>query len=184
MNRQFVADFLAAEVPCFAMGVVEERKTSLAFLALRPAENIPSDITSGGFNFGHSVIGNSEFEVIQFAFEFYGYHTYNALVNPNNPIAQTVLKMMIDQGEYLFFAVNPGGSATAFKSEMGQSNLGGILPHLDRIKASNTTDSQYEKAVASFNKNPEPAGTMLNWVCRDNVEYLDMTGDTFVLNPA
>jgi hypothetical protein len=39
MNRQFVTDFLAAEVPCFAMGVVEEWKTPLAFIALRPAEN-------------------------------------------------------------------------------------------------------------------------------------------------
>ena len=25
---------------------------------------------------------------------------------------------------------------------------------------------------------------MLNWVCRDNVEYLDLTGDTIELNPA
>jgi hypothetical protein len=184
MNREFVADFLAAEVPCFAIGIVEERKNSLAFLALRAAENIPFDITSGGFNFGHSVIGNSAFEVIQFAFEFYGFQNYNALVNPNNPIARTVLKLMIEKGEYLFFAVNPGGSATAFKSEMGRSNLGGIMPHLDRIMASKTTDGQYEKAVGSFAKNPEPPGTMLNWVCRDKTEYLDLTGDPFVLNPA
>jgi hypothetical protein len=184
MNREFLADFLDAEVPCFAMGVVEERKTSLAFLALRTAENIPDDITAGGFSFGHSVFANSEFETVHFAFEFYGFHTYNTLVNPNNPIARTVLKLMIDQGEYFFFAVNPSRSATAFKAEVGEYDLGGILPFLDRIMASKTTDRQYEKAVASFTKNPEPPGTMLNWVCRDKAEYLDLTGDTFVLNPA
>ncbi len=70
LNRQFVEDFIAADVPCFAMGVVDERKSPCAFLALRTAETIPFDISDGGFNFGHSVFGNSQFEVVHFAFEF------------------------------------------------------------------------------------------------------------------
>jgi hypothetical protein len=35
-----------------------------------------------------------------------------------------------------------------------------------------------------FEKNPQPAGTLLNWVCRDNVEYLDLTKDRLELTPA
>ena len=41
MNRQFVEDFLSADLPCFEMGVLEERKLLCGFLALRTAETIP-----------------------------------------------------------------------------------------------------------------------------------------------
>lgn len=154
------------------------------FLALRTAETIPSDISHGGFNFGHSVFGTSKFEVVHFAFEFYNFQTFNALVNPNNLLAQTVLSMMIESGEYFFFAISPSGAVTAFKTEIQQDNLSGIKANLYRINASKTTDRQYTKAIASFIENPQPAGTMLNWVCRDNLKYLDLAGDTIELNPA
>jgi hypothetical protein len=51
---------------------------------LRPAEVIPPEISGLGFNFGHALLGTTEFEVIQFVFHFYGFETYNMLVNPNN----------------------------------------------------------------------------------------------------
>jgi hypothetical protein len=51
---------------------------------LRPAEVIPPEISGLGFNFGHALLGTTEFEVIQFVFHFYGFETYNNLVNPNN----------------------------------------------------------------------------------------------------
>jgi len=183
LNRQFLEDFISAAAPCFAMGLVEEGKQTCAFLALRTAQAIPSDISRGGFNFGHSVLGTSEFEVVHLAFEFYNFQTFNVLVNPNNFLVQTVLSEMIGSGEYFFLAVSPGGSVTAFKSEVEGDNLSGIKAHLDRIKGSRTTDRQYARAVSGFAENPEPAGIMLNWVCRDNVEYLDLTGDTIELNP-
>jgi len=175
---------MLAEVPCFAMGLVEERKKPCAFLALRTAETIPSDVSHGGFNFGHSVLGTSEFQVLHFAFEFYNFKTYNVLVNPNNFLVQTVLSMMIESGEYFFFAVSPARSVTAFKSEIQQDNLSGIKAHLHCIKGSKTTARQYARAISDFAKHSEPAGTMLNWVCRDNVKYLDLTGDIIELNPA
>ena len=184
MNRQFVEDFIAADVPCFALGVVEERRMPLACLALRTAEAIPIDVSRGGFNFGHTVFGTSRFEVLHFAFEFYGFQTFNVLVNPNNPLVQTVLDMMIESGEYFFFALSPNNSVTAFKSEIKQDNLGGIKANLPRIKGSQTTSLEYEGAISSFAANPEPPGIMLNWTCRDDTEYLDLTGDTIQLNPA
>jgi hypothetical protein len=75
-------DFMAEESPCFALGLVEERKQTCGFLALRPAEVIPPEISGLGFNFGHALLGTTEFEVIQFVFHFYGFETYNMLVNP------------------------------------------------------------------------------------------------------
>src|SRR5580704_7551618 len=45
-------DFIAEESPCFALGLVEERKQTCGFLALRPAEVIPPEISGLGFNLG------------------------------------------------------------------------------------------------------------------------------------
>ncbi len=184
MNRKFVEDFISADAPCFAMGVVEEAKRPLGCMALRTLEAIPAEVSSGGFNFGHSTLGNSQFEVLHFIFEFYGFKKFNVLVNPNNPLVQSVLSMMIESGEYFFFALSPNNSATAFKAEIGQETLCGIEAYLPRIKGSKTSDSQYDRAISDFLKNPEPPGTMLDWVCRDNTEYLDLSRDTVALNPS
>ena len=62
VNGQFMRDFMAEVSPCFALGVVqlclvEERKQPCGFLALRPAEVIPPEISGLGFNFGHALLG-------------------------------------------------------------------------------------------------------------------------------
>ena len=95
VNGQFMRDFMAQESPCFALGLVEERKQTCGFLALRPAEVIPPEISGLGFNFGHALLGTTEFEVIQFVFHFYGSETYNMLVNPNNRLVKKVLMRMV-----------------------------------------------------------------------------------------
>ena len=134
VNRQFIDDFLAAQAPCFALGLVEERKQQCGFLALRPGEVIPSEINDVGFNFGHSLRGNVSAPVIHFAFEFYGFGTYNTLVNPNNPIVQTVLRTMVESGDYFFFAIGPDQHVTAFRSEIGQQDLVGLKTNLQKIQ--------------------------------------------------
>jgi hypothetical protein len=60
MNGQFIRDFMAEESPCFALGLVEERKQQCGFLAMRPAEVIQSEISGLGFNFGHALLGFDE----------------------------------------------------------------------------------------------------------------------------
>jgi hypothetical protein len=122
-------DFMAEESPCFALGLVEERKQPCGFLALRPAEVIPPEISGLGFNFGHALLGTTEFEVIQFVFHFYGFETYNMLVNPNNRLVKKVLMRMVESGDYFFFAISPNQSVTAFRSEIGQKNLAGLTKY-------------------------------------------------------
>jgi hypothetical protein len=183
MNGQFIRDFIAAESPCFALGLVEERKQPCGFLALRPAEVIPPEISAVGFNFGHALLGTAEFEVIQFAFQFYGFETYNVLVNPNNHLVKRVLIRMVESGDYFFFAISPQ-SVTAFRSEIGQKNLAGLSTNLRQIQGSTTTDAQYQRALARFRRYPDPPGQVLNWVCRDNVDYLDLTQDCLEMIPA
>lgn len=183
VNRQFMSAFIAADTPCFALGMVEERKKQCGFLALRPDKVIPAEVSNVGFRFGHSLLGTSQFEVVHFAFEFYGFEIYNVLINPNNPLVQAVLTAMVESRDYFFFVLSSNGSATAFRSEIGEENLAGLKTNLPRIQRSTTTDMQYRKAVAQFERNPDPAGTLLDWVCRDNIEYLDLTKDRLDLNP-
>jgi hypothetical protein len=73
VNEQFINEFISAQAPCFALGLVEERKRQCGFLALRPNEVIPPEVSSVGFRFGHSLLGTADFEVVHFAFEFYGF---------------------------------------------------------------------------------------------------------------
>ena len=150
---------------------------------MRPAEVIPPEISGLGFNFGHALLGTTEFEVIQFVFHFYGFETYNMLVNPNNRLVKTVLTRMVESGDYFFFAISPNQSVTAFRSEIGQKNLAGLSTNLRQIQGSTTTDAQYQRAPAQFRRRPDPPGQVLNWVCRDNLSYLDLTQNRLEMDP-
>jgi hypothetical protein len=176
-------DFLAAPAPCFTLGVVEERRHPRGFLALRPAEPIPAEVSAGGFDLGHAVLGTSTYEVVHFAFQFYGFATYHVLLNPSNSLAKTVLTNMVESGEYFFFAFAPNRRMTAFRSEIGDATLSGLIANLQRIQASTTTESQYNHALAQFCRHPGPPGHVLEWVCCDNLDYLDLTQDRLEMNP-
>jgi hypothetical protein len=177
-------EFIEADTPCFALGLVEERGRQSGFLALRPAEEIPPEVSDSGFAFGHSLYGGSRFEVLHFAFQFYDFQTYNVLLNPNNPLVRTVLEVMVEGGDYFFFALSESGRVAAFRTEIGQETLSQVKANLSRIRQSTTTEIQYELARCSFEENPEPEGVLLDWVCRNNIDYLDLSEDRLDLTPA
>jgi hypothetical protein len=183
VNGTFMREFVSADAPCFALGLVEEGGRRCGFVALRPGKAIPREVSDRGFRFGHSLLGDRSFEVVHFAFEFYGFETYNALVNPNNPLARAVLTAMVESGDYFFFALDSNESTTAFRSEIGQGNLTMLKNNLARIRGSITTGAQYNHAVAAFTRNPKPPGLLLRWVCRDD-EYLNLAEDRLELTPA
>ena len=91
---------------------------------------------------------------------------------------------MIEDGDYFFFALNPNNSVIAFRADIGQERLTGLKANLARIQHSATTDSQYRQALAHFAENPDPEGILLQWICRDNIAYLDLTTDRLALTPA
>jgi hypothetical protein len=184
VNRAFIRDFLAAASSCFALGLVEEQRRLGGFLALRPPQAIPQAVTNAGFRFGHSLLGNADFLVVQFVFAFDGFETYNVLVNPNNLLARTVLTTMVQSEDYFFFALNANGSVTAFRSDIGQDDLAGLKINLPRIQQARTTEAQYRRAVTLFEQCPDPAGTLLPWVCREHATYLDLTTDRLDMTPA
>ena len=184
VNRSFLHDFLAAESPCFALGLVEERRHVGGFLALRPPTVIPPAITDVGFRFGHALLGNADYVVVQFVFAFYGFATYNVLVNPNNLLVRTVITTMVQNEDYVFFALDAHGSVTAFRSDIGHEDLTGLTTNLPRVYQARTTETQYRHAVALFEKHPQPAGALLPWVCHEKATYLDLTTDRLDMTPA
>lgn len=123
--------------------------------------------------------------MIHFAFEFYGFQTFNVLINPNNDVAQAVLEHMIESGDFFFFAIDEKtGTATAFRSEIGNDTLHSLEENWERIQHSRTTEDQYHQVMLKFAANPHPPGVLLKWVCKDNVEYLDLSENTMDLTPA
>lgn len=184
VHRQFIYDFVDSPAPCFALGLVEEAGRPCGFIALRPGVHIPQEVTRRGFNFGHSLLGTSQYEVAHFAFEFYGFDTYNALVNPNNHLVRAVLTLMVESGDYFFFAIDPNQHVTAFRSEIGRETMAGLKANLHRMQGSTTTQAQYRKLVAQFNRNPDPPGRLLSWVCHDNIDCLNVAGDPLDMTPS
>jgi hypothetical protein len=51
------------------------------------------------------------------------------------------------------------------------------------FEALTTTDAQYQRALAQLRKRPDPPGHMLDWVCRDNLSYLDLTQNRLEMDP-
>ena len=118
VNGTFIHEFISADAPCFALGLVEAGKRRCGFLALRPGKSIPREVSDLGFRFSHSLSGNANFEVVHFAFECYGFETYNALVNPNTSLARAIVEAMAESRDYFFFALDSNKSLTAFRSKL------------------------------------------------------------------
>jgi hypothetical protein len=184
LNHRFVRDFLGSSAPCFALGLIGALGQEFALLALRPGVELPDRATENGFGFGHSVLGDSTYEIVHFAFEFSGFATYNTLLNPSDPLVRTVLRRMVDQGSYFVLAIDPDQHITTFRADVGEAELTGLINHFPRIEHSATNSARYDQVQTQFQRHPEPPGKMLEWVCRGDLSYLDLEKDLMELVPA
>ena len=176
-------DFLDASKPCCAVSIIEERKQVLPLLALRPGVTLPDHITARGFEFGHSVLGDNDYEIVQFAFEFRGFATYHVLLNPNDPAVCEILRRMVEQRSYFIIAIDPDQHVTTFRADVGETTLTGLIDHLPRLMRSTTCGARYDKVLAQFRRRPEPPGDVLARVCHGDLSYLDPTKDRMELVP-
>ena len=184
LNRRFAQDFLDAPEPCCALSVIEERKQVLPLVAFRPGVVLPYGVTEQGFDFGHSVLGGDSYEIVHFAFKFRGFCTYNVLVNPSDPVAREVIRHLVEHRCYVVLAVDPDQHVAAFKAGVGEVTLSGLIDHYPRIARSITSRATYGRVLAQFRRRPQPSGQMLNWACRSELSYLDLTTDRMELSPA
>jgi hypothetical protein len=121
--------------------------------------------------------------VLHFAFEFYGHATYHGLVPAGHPIIQAVIATLLETEDYFFFAINPDQTVTAFRSQLEDVDLVGLRTNQAQLGKASCTPEQYEKAVNVFTENPDPPGIVMDWVCRNNWDYLDITKYPLELTP-
>jgi hypothetical protein len=183
VNRLFMQEFLAAEAPCFALGMVEERQRLCGMLALRLDQEMPAAIADSGFEFGHALFGTTAFVVLHLVFAFPSFQTYHVLINPHNVLVQAVLRTMLDDGDYFLLALSTHGQVTTFRADMGSDSLAVLCANRARLQQSTTTEEQYQRALMLFAAHPDPAGLLLPWVCRENLAALDLTTHRMALTP-
>lgn len=184
LNRDFIDEFMAQPETCCALGVIEERRRVLPLVAIRPGCSLPLAVTEQGFMFGHSVLGTSAYEVVHLAFTFRQAGNFNVLLNPSDPIVRDVLARMVSLGSFFVLAIDPSNAVTAFLADVGEVTLAGLIDHQPRIANSSTTAAQYDNALAQFRSRLEPPGEMLQWVCRGDLGYLDLSAHRLELTPA
>src|SRR5260370_19028801 len=80
--------------------------------------------------------------------EFYGFATFHVLLNPNNPMVQTVVTSMIENGAPFIFAVDADERVTAFRADVGRSMLAGLSGKLPPLFPSATWWTQYSDTLA------------------------------------
>jgi hypothetical protein len=89
-------------------------------------------------------------------FDFYGFATYDVLINPSDPVARRLLRTMMERDDFFIFALYSDRSTTAFRSDIEPDNLIWLNVNMARIEASTTTEYLYEEAVTVFAEYPSP----------------------------
>jgi hypothetical protein len=72
---------------------------------------------------------------------------------------------------------------TAFQADIGNEGLAVLRAHGTRLQASTTTEDQYQRTLTPFVAHPDPAGILLQWVCRETVAAIDLTTNRMALTP-
>jgi len=183
VNEDFIRDFISEKTPCFSLGIIEEKGKEVGFMAIRPDVDIPLETLNQGFNFGHSLIGNQNNVLLHFAFLFYGFSRYDVLINPDNPLVKKVLSTMMDNGDYLFLSIAKDLSVTTFREQINQGDFVEIKSNFSKIQNSKTTNSKYLELVSTYRKNIEPGVILMDWVCYENIDYMDLTKNRILMNP-
>jgi hypothetical protein len=176
---------MQAKPPCFAMGIAEEDGHRSGFFILRPETPIPPEVTQRGMRFGHATRGSLETPMFQFVFEFYDYAAYSGLVPVNNAIVQAVIPTMIENADYLFFVISQDNIATLFRASFTAADFVGMKTNWSRFKDVKFPLERYERAVCRMGRDPDPPGSrFIEWVCRENPDYLNISEYGMNFNPA
>lgn len=183
VNLDFMAEFQKSAAPCFALGIVEIDDHPTPVLAIKTKQPLPADVLSGEFEFGHALHGTTDTMLLQFTFQFYGHSGYQTLLNPANPMVQSVISTLVTSGQSVVLISTPGKPNSLFRAGVDHENLAGMREVLAAMPSVTTTDGRYERQVRVFKRNEASSGTMLKWVCRDNLDYLDVQKNPYMMDP-
>ena len=178
-NELFLHSFVNEEPPCAALGLVEEAAQTRGFVAIQINESVPTRTAQSGFDFGYELLGNDRCQLIHFILKFEGFGTYDILLNPNNPLVRRVVDVMRETAQYFFFVFEEGG-VTAFQQTMGQEGLDWFNEYGNVVHTATTTPQEYERGLQRSTEDDSFLyGEPLDWVCRENTEFLDLRANRF-----
>lgn len=173
-NSRLMRDFIALTTPRCALGLLEENGAIGAFFAVCPTQTIRARDARVTFSHGHAIWGWPGREVLQFGFTFFEHFTLNVLVNPANVAVQRALTVMLARRHYFVIAIRPEHRPTVFRADLTRDSFERLTAFGRRAHCSAATETEYQDIVKQFRKKPTPQGEVLEWVCRDDVEYLDL----------
>ncbi len=179
LNERFLRAFMAAQAPCAALGLVEEAGQPRGFVAARTNESLPMHTAQSGFEFGFELLGNDRYQLIHFVLQFQGLQSYDILLNPNNPLVRKVVDVMRETAQYFFFVFDEGGMV-AFQQTMNRQNLDWFNSYGNVVHTAATTSQDYERGLQHVTKDDSLLhGGLLEWVCRDDMAFLDLRENRF-----
>ena len=147
---------------------------------MKPECVVPNNVFGKGSGFGHRMLISPDGEpVSQFSFEFRGFERHSVLVNPSSPLVLKAIETLIEERDFFCFILNPDDRAIAFRLGLGEENVAGMRDSLPLMRSTRTPQSSYESGVRVFHSTPNPPEVKpLEWVCREDPEYLDLESDT------
>lgn len=182
-NSLFIEQFTTEKPSCFSLGVLEHDSVEKGFIAIKPRESIPQHVTSRGFNFGQEIFSYRNDEIIHFIMRFYDYRDFHILLNPNHEIVRRVLRIMKDTGDYFFCVFHHDSGMTSFRNDLAGAGLSLFENNLNIINGSKTSSENYENVVTMMEPDYQRNGEYLKWVCRDNIEFLNLRDYRLEANP-
>jgi len=174
-NGRLIRDFIALPTPRFALGLMEENGAVSAFFAVCPTRTVRGRGARIPFAHGHAIWGWQGREVLQFGFTFFELFTINVLVNPANIEVRRALAVMLARRHYFVIAIRPEHRPIVFRADLARDSFELLTAFGHRAHCSTTTEAEYQDIVTQFRKKPTPQGEVLEWVCRDDAEYLDLS---------
>jgi hypothetical protein len=76
-----------------------------------------ASVSAAGFCFGNAISDARRWQVVHFAFAFYGFAPCSVLLNPRNPVMRSVLAAIVESGDYFFLALEQDRHAMAFRPD-------------------------------------------------------------------
>jgi hypothetical protein len=185
VNRTFLGEIARANVPAAAIGLADVGGTRHGIFVLRPSKLIPEAVTATGFRLGHTMVamgGRNTSAVAAFTFEFYNHSRWRVLINPANALVRSALGAMVRQASGLFLLMH-AHRVTVFGSDIGDHNVVGLGDNQSLIWNADTSEADYQAAIASDAKQPVFSGAeRMEWICRDAERYLDLKQDVLDLS--
>lgn len=177
-NKKFIEQFVAENLPCAALGIVETRGQQTGFLAIKTEKPLSDATTQNGFDLGTELLGKKDLIVLlHLILNFDSENIFDVLLNLNAPVTKRVLQLWEKTGNYFFFAFSDTGF-TAFNQNI--SDVWFQESYFEIMEKAKNTNSQYEDSVEIIKrKNDMMHGKYLGMVFQENLDFLDLNGNRF-----